>query len=146
MRFVLDYVARFVRPRPQKMVRPWALSAPVLVLLVALPLLRPLRYPSPFQMSDDEKARLATVQAIVEHGTLSIDATDFTTTQTKVEVPDRKANGPARDAREPRDHWYADQPPTMAALLSASYWVMHRNGLTLARDGPMVMYLLTILG
>src|SRR6476659_7084364 len=108
MRFVLDYAARLVRyrRRPQKMVRPWALSAPVLVLLVALPLLRPLRYPSPFQMCDDEKARLATVQAIVEHGTLSIDATDFTTTQAKVEV---------------RDRWYADQPPTMAALLSGSY-------------------------
>ena len=143
MRFVLDYAARLVRHRPPKMVRPWALAAPVLVLLVALPLLRPLRYPSPFQMSDDEKARLATVQAIVEHGTLSIDATDFTTTQAKVEVRDRKADP---NQRPPRDHWYADQPPTMAALLSASYWVMYRNGLTLARDGPMVMYLLTILG
>jgi hypothetical protein len=113
------------------MVRPWALSAPILVLLVALPLLRPLRYPLPRQISDEEQARLATVQAIVEHGTLHIDGTDFTTTRSKIEVKDR---------------WYSNQPPTMAALLSGSYWVMHRNGLTFHNDGPKVMYLLTLLG
>jgi hypothetical protein len=113
------------------MVRPWALSAPILVLLVALPLLRPLRYPLPRQISDEEQARLATVQAIVEHRTLHIDATDFTTTRSKIEVKER---------------WYSNQPPTMSALLSGSYWVMYQSGLTFHNDGPKVMYLLTLLG
>jgi hypothetical protein len=55
------------------MVRPWALFGPVVVLVVALPLLRPLRHPDPGAMSDEEMSRLATVQAIAEHGTLAID-------------------------------------------------------------------------
>jgi hypothetical protein len=131
MPLLSSLVARLTRYRPSKMVRPWALSAPILVLLVALPLLRPLRYPLPRQISDEEQARLATIQAIVEHRTLHIDATDFTTTRSKVEV---------------KDHWYSNQPPTMAVLLSASYWVMHRNGMTFRNQGPQVMYLLTLLG
>src|SRR5438045_9776458 len=85
MRLMSSLVARLTPERPRKMVRPWALSAPILVLLVALPLLRPLRYPLPRQISDEEQARLATVQAIVEHRTLHIDATDFTTTRSKIE-------------------------------------------------------------
>src|SRR5436189_222972 len=60
MRLMSSLVARLTPERPRKMVRPWALSAPILVLLVALPLLRPLRYPLPRQISDEEQARLAT--------------------------------------------------------------------------------------
>src|SRR4051812_33406987 len=116
MRPAASILSRLSRYRPKKMVRPWALSAPILVLIVALPLLRPLRYPAPSQMSDEERARLATVQAIVEHGTLHIDATDFTTIRNKIDV---------------RDRWYSNQPPTMSVLLSGPYWLMHRNGLTL---------------
>src|SRR3954454_678186 len=131
MSLLSSLVARLTPERPRKMVRPWALSAPILVLLVALPLLRPLRYPLPRQISDEEQARLPTVQAIVEHRTLHIDATDFTTTRSKIEVKDRL---------------YSNQPPTMSALLSGLYLVMYRNGLTFHNDGPKVMYLLTLLG
>jgi hypothetical protein len=59
--------------RNRRHVRPWALSVPVVVLLIALPLLRPLRHPDPQAMSDDERARLATVQSLVENKTLAID-------------------------------------------------------------------------
>ena len=52
-------------------------------------------------ISDEELSRLATVQAMVEHGTLAIDQTDFASTQLKVR----------RDG-----HWYSDQPPVMSAL------------------------------
>lgn len=121
----------FLRPRNKRLVRPWALLAPVVVLLVTLPLLRPLRHPDPRRVSDDETARLATVQAIVEHGTLAIEETEFNTTRTAVW----------------RGHsLYADQPPMMAALLSPSYWVMNRLGLTFANHGLLVTYLLTLLG
>ena len=41
------------------------MSVPILILLIAIPLLRPLRSPDPRLISDDEQARLATVQAMV---------------------------------------------------------------------------------
>ncbi len=132
MRFPSALRRRLFPGRPRKWVRPWALSAPVLVLVIALPLLRPLRYPVPkYQTSDEERARLATVQAIVEQGTFAIDGTDFTTTRKTVDVNRRT---------------YSDQPPMMAALLSGPYWVMHRNGLTFHHDPWKVAYLLTVLG
>ncbi len=134
-RSLIDYIRRY---RHKKLVRPWALSAPILVLLIALPLLRPLRMADPDlrHISDGEQARLATVQAIVENRSLAIDGTNFTTTAQKVEVPDRSGH----------DRWYSDQPPMMSAMLSPGYWVMRHNGLTFKNNGPTVLYLLTLLG
>lgn len=120
------------RDRAGRMVRPWALFGPVVVLMIALPLLRPLRHPDPGMVSDEELSRLATVQAMVEHGTLAIDRTDFTATRLKVR----------RDGR-----WYSDQPPVMAALLAPSYWAMSRAaGIDFATKPHLAVYLLTLLG
>jgi len=99
--------------------------------LICLPLLRPLRHPDPRDVSIDETARLATVQAIVENGTLAIDET--------MKMPiGQTIKG--RDGRR-----YSDQPPVMAVLLSGSYWAMHRNGLTMDQNPILVPYLLTII-
>jgi hypothetical protein len=114
------------------MVRPWALFAPICVLLICLPLLRPLRHPDPRMISDDEQCRLATIQAIVEHHTLAIEQTDFNTTHCVVVRPD--------------GHWYSDQSPVMSALLSGPYWVMHGAGISFKRDPVLAEYLLTLLG
>lgn len=120
------------RDRAGGMVRPWALFGPVVVLVIGLPLLRPLRHPDPAMVSDEELSRLATVQAMVEHGTLAIDQTDFTSTRLKVR----------RDG-----HWYSDQPPVMSALLAPSYWVMSRAaGIDFATKPHVATYLLTLLG
>ena len=113
-------------------VRPWALSSPILVLLICLPLLRPLRHPDPRDVSTDETARLATVQAVVEHGTLALD-------DTLKRPPGQTIRG-ATDGKR-----YSDQPPVMAVLLSGSYWAMHRQGLTLDDNPILVPYLLTII-
>ena len=51
----------FERLRSRQVVRPWALAAPVVVLAIALPLLRPLR--SPALASQTELSYLATIQA-----------------------------------------------------------------------------------
>jgi hypothetical protein len=120
------------RYRTRRHVRPWALSAPIVVLLIALPLLRPLRHPDPRAISDDEAARLATVQSLVEGGLLSIDDSDFAD-DTRFKV--------SRSG-----HWYSNQPPTMSVLLAGSYWVLHRLGHTFASNPNWVMYLLTLLG
>ena len=128
MRLLLNYLRSY---RHKKLVRPWALSAPVLVLVIALPMLRPLRHPDPQLISDDEQARLATVQAIVERGSLDIDDTDFTTHRKQIEYHGKS---------------YSNQPPMMSAMLSGAYWAMHRRGLTFERDPATVAYLLTLLG
>src|SRR5215471_11746071 len=67
----LWYLARADQPY----VRPWGLATPILVLVVCLPLLRPLRHP--VDVSDNEAARLATIESIVERHTLSIDSATF---------------------------------------------------------------------
>lgn len=115
--------------------RPWALAAPILVLLICLPLMRPLRHPDPEMISDDEQARLATVQAIVEQHTLQIQGTIFATRDV-YRVEDKDGHS----------HWYSDQSPVMAALLSGPYWVMYKCGLSFERNPVLAEYLLTLLG
>lgn len=112
-------------------VRPWALSSPILVLLICLPLLRPLRHPDPRDISADETARLATVQAVVEQGTLALN--------------DTLKHPPGQTIRGFDGKRYSDQPPVMAVLLSGSYWAMYRNGLSLDNSPILVPYLLTII-
>lgn len=138
MRWLLELLRAilFPRHRPTGMVRPWALSAPVLVLILALPLLRPIRHPDPGQISDDELAILATTQAWVEQETLAIDQTDFASTRSKRTVID--------PGGVPRS--YANQTPMTGVLLGVSYRLMRYYGLTFDRDTPTVAYLLTLLG
>ena len=115
----------------QPHVRPWALSAPILVLLVCLPLLRPLRHPDPRTTSDDELARLATIVALTDQRTLDISDATFPP-QTGVV---------AREGRV-----YSEQPPTLAVLLSGPYWVMRKTGLSFDENPAFVAYLLTVIG
>lgn len=125
--------ARWFRKRP--LVRPWALSAPIFVLLICLPLMRPLRHPVADTISDDEQGRLATIQAIVEHHTLQIQQSSFATRDTIMVK-----------GRDGQPHWYSDQAPVMAALLSGPYWVMHHAGLSFEREPVITEYLLTLFG
>src|SRR5947207_12590971 len=96
---VLQSIRRYLT-KPH--VRPWALSSPILVLLVCLPLLRPLRHPLPRDVSDDELARLATVQSLVEHRSLAIESSDFV---------------PRYETVRRGDHVFAAQPPALSVLL-----------------------------
>ncbi len=112
-------------------VRPWALAAPILVLLFCLPLLRPIRHPDPSQISDDELARLATVQSLVEHNSLSIDHSIFVPTHGTVRVGDKL---------------YAEQTPTLAILLAGPYWLIHRFGFTFSHNANAIEFFLTLLG
>src|SRR4051794_37259739 len=120
------------RSGDRRLVRPWALAVPIVVLLIALPLLRPLRHPDPQAISDDELARLATVQALVEHRTLAIDDTTFAA-ETRAKI---QRNG----------HWYSNQPPTLSVLLAGTYWILHHFGHSFAVNPNWVMYLLTLVG
>src|SRR5881275_3023427 len=96
-------------------VRPWALSGPIIVLLLALPLLRPLRHP--LDVSHQEASKLAAVQARVEHR-----VSQWTVGDQQPIVPETM--------------------PVMSLLLSGPYWLMHRVGLKLDENAALVTYLL----
>jgi hypothetical protein len=114
-------------------VRPWGLATPILVLLVCLPLLRPLRNPE--VISENECARLATIEAIVEKRTLAIDGTQFPVSESQITT----------SARGGERH-YSQQPPVMAALLAGPYWLMHKLGLSFQSNPTLSMYILTLIG
>ena len=82
-------------------------------------------------MSDEEMARYATVQALVERQTFAIDNTDFAATNQKLKVA---------------DNTYSDQPPTQGLLLAGPYWLLHRFGIRFSNRAHLVEYLLTMLG
>ena len=70
----MDVLLNYFRTLPRRqVVRPWALAVPILVLLVALPLLRPLRSPEPYNISSNELSRLAAIQAMGEEHRQEID-------------------------------------------------------------------------
>jgi hypothetical protein len=129
MHFVLRYLRAYAR---RKHVRPWALAGPIIVLLICLPILRPLRHPLVSQMSDDELARWATVQALVEQQSFAIDQTQFAKPlhSRKVKVA---------------EDFYSDQPPVLALLLSGPYWLIRKCGLNFSNNPDLVEYLLTLL-
>jgi hypothetical protein len=127
----MDALHEFSRYLTQPRLRPWALLAPVLVLLVCLPLLRPLRHPHPQDISNSELARLATVQSLVENHTLAIEHSDFS---------------PTGQTIHRAGHLFSAQPPTMAILLAGPYWLMHVFGLNFQQNPALVAYLLTLLG
>ncbi len=125
---ILTYLKAYSR---RKHVRPWSLSAPIVVLVICLPLLSPLRHPLKSQMSDEEMARWATVQALVEQQTFAIDETDFARTGQKMKVADIS---------------FSDQPPTLGLLLAGPYWLLHKAGIDFHRRPALVEYLLTMIG
>src|SRR3954467_10734636 len=93
----------FHRVRSRQMVRPWALCAPIVVLLISLPLLRPLRSPS--DISEGELARLATIQSLVENDGQAINATPFFGTLRVRREPEELAGSGRLDPRN-----YAPRP------------------------------------
>jgi hypothetical protein len=126
MRPLLVYLRAYSQ---RKHVRPWALAPPIIVLMICLPLLRPLRHPLPADMSDDETSRWATVMALVERQTFAIDQTPFAGTDQKIQVGEA---------------YYSDQPPVMGLLLSGPYWLIHHFGFTFSNNPALVEYLLTL--
>jgi len=99
-------------------VRPWALSAPIVVLLIALPLLRPLRHP--LDISAQEGDRLRAIAMHVDQGR-----------------PWPAANDPAA---------MHETHPVFSLILSGPYWLMHRLGLRMDQNLAWVSYLLTLFG
>jgi len=103
---------------------------------VALPLLRPLRHPGANSVSDDEAARLATIVAVAEHHSLSLEGLDL---GPGVPLP---STGLVRS----HDRIYSSQPPVMAVILAGPYWVLGKFHLTLRSSPVLTQFLLTLIG
>jgi hypothetical protein len=130
----------FRKQADEPWVRPWGMAAPIAVILVCLPLLRPLRQPDPTRISSNELARLATIQAIAEHQTLAID-------DSSCQPPLKDRIRPVPLPNEVRMHrYYSKQEPVLALFLAGPYWLMRHFGLTLEKNLTLTRYLLTILG
>ena len=126
-------------PRRQ-MVRPWALAVPILVVVVALPLLRPLRSPESGSISANELTRLATIQALAENHSQEIETTPFYSV-----LRQRDYYRPAETVRI-QNHAYSDKAPVLAVIMAGVYLVFQQFGLTFHRNTALVVYLLTVVG
>ena len=127
----MDFFA-YIRGYLQRpLVRPWALAGPVLILMICLPLLRPLRQPNPTRWHDEEQMIAATVQAIVEHRTLAIDESVF-------------ADNPA--ALSVEGHRYSPYSPMLPLLLAPFYWLLLKQNLFYSDNLIFVQYVLTLIG
>ena len=124
----------------RQMVRPWALAAPVLVLIVALPLLRPLRSPDSDSMSANELTRLATIQSLGENHGQEIESSSFYNI-----LRQRDFSHPPETVQI-QNHVYSDKAPVLAMLLSGPYMLLRECGLSFHNNSSLVMYLLTIIG
>ena len=113
--------------------RPWALLTPILVLLIALPLLRPLRLPG--MASDGERLLLDTIRAISQNGGLPLDAGVW-----------RGKPGTVTTMKGNKERVIADRPPVFAVLLAAPAWAMQKLGLKYGADDDLIAYLLTVVG
>ena len=120
--------------------RPWALAAPILVLVLSLPLLRPLRVPDAADISSNELSRLAAVQSMAESHTQVINDSQFFQV-----LRSRDRSRPPETVKINRN-FYSDKPPVMAAMLSWAYALMMHCGLTFQNNPALVTYLLTLLG
>lgn len=110
------------------MVRPMALAGPVLILIIALPLLRPLRHPE--AASNDEILRIASIRALVEHRSLQLDKS-----YAKVPGTIKLETGV-----------YSPQPPMMAVLLWGPAWTLTQMGVSFDEHHVLMEYLLIVIG
>jgi hypothetical protein len=150
MTAVLDY---FRSLPSRQVVRPWALACPVVVLLIALPLLRPLRAPD--EASETELSRLAAVQSWAERETAAVNDSGFFAALRRADDA-AVASGRAAVGRPGRadvsgtvhydGKYYSDRPPVLSYLLSWPYALMYKFGWDFDHSPVLVAYVLTMLG
>ncbi len=109
--------------------RPWALLTPLLVLLVAIPLLRPLRLPG--GATSSERLLLDTVESLSTRGGMALDPTTW-----------RGRPGTTQH----KGRTIADRPPVYSVLLAGPAWVMLKSGLDWDEHAETMAFLLTLFG
>ncbi|MGH7179954.1 MAG: hypothetical protein ACREJC_21435, partial [Tepidisphaeraceae bacterium] len=118
----------YVKERLARGVRPWAMLAPVAVLVLCVPMLRPLRHPD--SIAHDEALRLATLASLARGDGLALDASRLTDHSGTVLV-----NG----------ELYSRQPPMLALLLTPGAKILRAMGIGRDQGGALYEYVLTLL-
>src|SRR5947209_4824450 len=140
----MNPVFDYFRTMPKRqVVRPWALAVPILVLIVALPLLRPLR--NPYGAGSNELSRLAQIQALAENHTLEISGTAFLPFLRADDLAHPPDTIQLADKHDGHYSHYSDKAPVLSVILAGAYLVMQRFGLSFQENQSFVVYLLTIL-
>ncbi len=109
--------------------RPWALLTPLLVLVIAIPLLRPLR--SPGETTRSEMLLLDTVKSLSTRGGMALDPAVW-----------RGQPG----TTEHKGRVVADRPPVYTVLLAGPAWLMLKCGLDWKNHAESMAFLLTLFG
>lgn len=109
--------------------RPWALLTPLLVLLIALPLARPLRMPG--GAANSEQILLDTVESLSTRGGMALDPAVWRGKDGTVQFKGRTVS---------------DRPPVYAVLLAGPAWMMDKAGLDWDEHGETIAFLLTLFG
>ena len=109
------------------MVRPWAIAGPVLVLLLAAPLIRPLF--SPTGTTDPESMTLEAVRSVLRHHSLVLDPTRVRNAEAVYH------NGTA---------FFATDAPVFSITLSGVGWVIERAGVSVEKNPVLFEYLLIL--
>jgi hypothetical protein len=107
------------------------LAGSVLILVVCLPLLRPLRQPDSRRWGEEEQMIASTVQSIVEQRSLAIDQSIFGKSPVAIEYAGRH---------------FSPYPPMYSVLLAPAYWGLLRYGLDYSDNIIFVQYVLTLVG
>ena len=79
----------------------------------------------------NDASRMATIQALVEQGTLAIDDTMFV--------------GLTSDIYLYQDHTYSSKPPALAVMGGLVYVLLHLAGITFEQDPSLSYFLITLL-
>lgn len=119
----------WIRRRQGPVIRPWALMVPVVVLLLASPLIRPLFNPQ--AMTTRETLTLESVRSVLRHGTLVLDPN---------RIPDRSR------AFHRGESLFAPDPPVFPLLLATVSWGIERMGVGLDDNPVLHEYLLILIG
>ncbi len=137
------------RLKDRQMVRPWALLAPVVVLLVALPLLRPLRAPGDASITELSPPGHRPGAGRARHPSHQRHEFFRRTPPRRRKRPDEFTLVPTSTVPgtvQIGGKYYSDRPVVFAYLLSWSYWVMYHMGFTFKDNPSLVAYILTIWG
>lgn len=121
------------RFRRRQQVRYWALGLPLLILAITLPMLRPLRLPDASAVSDNERVRLATIEAIALRGSLMPDPKAVEGAANLIEV-----TGPDGERVI-----LAAQEPMLAVMGAGVYQVLRLFDIRPSPDEVLGAYLLT---
>ncbi len=109
--------------------RPWALLTPIVVLLVALPLLRPLMLPA--GATDGEELLTASIESVSQGRGMAVNSKHWRGKPGVVEFGDRL---------------FAARPPVFAVVLAGPAWVLQKAGLDFEDGRASMAYFLTLLG